>query len=63
VKFPYENNSSFNGFKSPRGMDVIDHIFISKHFISTKWGIITDTYLGKYPSDHFPVVSYLKFNK
>jgi endonuclease/exonuclease/phosphatase family metal-dependent hydrolase len=62
VKFPYENNSSFNGFKTPRGMDVIDHIFISKHFTPTKWGILTDTYFGKYPSDHFPVVSYLKFN-
>jgi endonuclease/exonuclease/phosphatase family metal-dependent hydrolase len=62
VKFPYENNASFNGFRTPRGMDVIDHIFISKHFTSTKWGILTDTYFGKYPSDHFPVVTYLKFN-
>lgn len=63
VKFPYENNASFNGFKTPKGTDVIDHIFISKHFTSTKWGILTDTYFGKYPSDHFPVVTYLKFNK
>ena len=63
VKFPYENNASFNGFKTPRGMDVIDHIFITKHFTSTKWGILTDTYFGKYPSDHFPVVSHLNFNK
>jgi len=61
VKFPYENNASFNGFKTPRGMDVIDHIFISKHFTPTKWGILTDTYFGKYPSDHFPVVSILNF--
>jgi len=63
VKSPYENNASFNGFKTPRGMDVIDHIFITKHFTPTKWGILTDTYFGKYPSDHFPVVSYLNFNK
>lgn len=63
VKFPYENNTSFNGFKTPKGMDVIDHIFISKHFTPTKWGILTDTYFGKFPSDHFPVVTYLKFNK
>jgi endonuclease/exonuclease/phosphatase family metal-dependent hydrolase len=62
VKFPYENNASFNGFKTPRGMDVIDHIFITKHFTPTKWGILTDTYFGKYPSDHFPVVSFLNFN-
>lgn len=63
VKYPYENNASFNGFKTPRGKDVIDHIFITKHFIPTKWGILTDTYFGKYPSDHFPVITYLKFNK
>lgn len=62
VQFPYENNASFNGFKTPSGKDVIDHIFISKHFKPTKWGILTDTYFGKYPSDHFPVVTYLKFN-
>lgn len=62
VKFPYENNASFNGFKSPRGLEVIDHIFISKHFKSTKWGVLTDTYFGKFPSDHFPVVTYLKLN-
>jgi endonuclease/exonuclease/phosphatase family metal-dependent hydrolase len=63
VKFPYENNGSFTGFKTPKGMDVIDHIFISKHFSSIKWGILTDTYFGKYPSDHFPIVSHLKLNK
>jgi endonuclease/exonuclease/phosphatase family metal-dependent hydrolase len=57
VKYPYENNSSSNGFRTPRGMGVIDHIFMSKHFSSSKWGILTDTYFGKFPSDHFPVVA------
>jgi endonuclease/exonuclease/phosphatase family metal-dependent hydrolase len=57
VKFPYENNSSTNGFRVPRGMSVIDHIFRSKHFKADRWGILTDTYFGKYPSDHFPVAA------
>jgi endonuclease/exonuclease/phosphatase family metal-dependent hydrolase len=57
VKYPYENNSSSNGFRVPRGMGVIDHIFMSKQFSASKWGILTDTYFGKYPSDHFPVAA------
>jgi endonuclease/exonuclease/phosphatase family metal-dependent hydrolase len=57
VKFPYENNSSSNGFRTPRGMGVIDHIFMSKHFSASRWGILTDTYFGKFPSDHFPVAA------
>jgi len=61
VKYPYENNSSSNGFRVPRGMGVIDHIFMSKHFSASKWGILTDTYFGKYPSDHFPVAATVTF--
>lgn len=57
VKYPYENNSSFNGFYTPKDKTVIDHIFGTKHFITIKWGILTDTYFGKYPSDHFPVMA------
>lgn len=57
VKFPYANNSSSNGFRTPRGQTVIDHIFISKQFTATRWGILTDTYFGKFPSDHFPVLA------
>jgi len=60
VKFPYANNSSSNGFRTPRGMGVIDHIFMSKQFSATKWGILTDTYFGKFPSDHFPVMATVK---
>lgn len=60
VKFPYENNSSMNGFRIPRGTSVIDHIFMSKPFKAHKWGILTDTYFGKYPSDHFPVMAVVE---
>ncbi|PST84274.1 endonuclease [Pedobacter yulinensis] len=57
VKHPYANNSSSNGFRTPRSMAVIDHIFMTKQFGASRWGILTDTYFGKYPSDHFPVLA------
>ncbi len=56
VAYPYENNGSFNGFKpKPKGTNVIDHVFISQQWKPLKWGILTDTYFGKFPSDHFPI--------
>jgi endonuclease/exonuclease/phosphatase family metal-dependent hydrolase len=58
VKYPYANNASFNGFGSSKpSKEIIDHIFMSKHFTSSKWGVLTDTYYGKFPSDHFPVLA------
>ena len=64
VKNPYHNNASFNAFVGSRGsMQIIDHIFLSKQFAATKWGILTDTYNGKYPSDHFPVMAVVQLKK
>jgi endonuclease/exonuclease/phosphatase family metal-dependent hydrolase len=60
VRFPYANNASFNSFRTPRGTTVIDHIFMTKQFTASKWGILTDTYYGKYPSDHFPVLAVVE---
>ena len=60
---PYANNGSFNGFgERTSSNSIIDHVFISKHFKTKKWGILTDTYHGKFPSDHFPVMVELKFD-
>lgn len=68
VDKPYTNNASYNawgafdtlGEEDQRIIQdklIIDHIFISKHFIVNKWGLLTDTYnMGKFPSDHFPVL-------
>lgn len=57
VAHPYENNSSFNSFgENVKGFGVIDHVFVAKGFTASRWGILTDTYHGKYPSDHFPVL-------
>ena len=61
AKNPYTNNGSFNGFGSTvKSDEIIDHIFVTKQFTVQKWGILTDTYHGKYPSDHFPVLAVLK---
>ena len=52
----YEPNSTFNSFgKSIKEKGRIDHIFITKPFKVHKYGILTDTSMGKFPSDHFPV--------
>lgn len=52
----YEPNSTFNGWgKSLKTNERIDHIFITKPFKVKKYGVLTDTYMGKFPSDHFPV--------
>lgn len=61
VKLPYVNGGSFNGFGTTvTRTGIIDHIFISG-FKATRYGILTDTYQGKYPSDHFPVLADVNF--
>jgi endonuclease/exonuclease/phosphatase family metal-dependent hydrolase len=60
AKDPYINNGSFNGFKPYNpSEEIIDHIFVSKQFQVSRYGILTDTYHGKFPSDHFPVLADL----
>lgn len=57
VKHPYANNSSFNAWgKSVDGYEIIDHVFVTKAFTANRWGILTDTYHGKFISDHFPIL-------
>jgi endonuclease/exonuclease/phosphatase family metal-dependent hydrolase len=58
ARHPYANSGSFNGFGAAlESNEIIDHIFISNQFSVDKWGLLTDTYNGKFPSDHFPVVA------
>ncbi|MEO7530074.1 MAG: endonuclease/exonuclease/phosphatase family protein [Sediminibacterium sp.] len=53
----YSNSGSFNAFgKQDNSNEVIDHIFTTSGFTIEKWGVLTDTYHGKYPSDHFPIL-------
>ena len=58
VAAPYKPNGTFQGFGPNLNADqVIDHIFTSSHFTVSRWGVLTDSYNGKFPSDHFPVLS------
>jgi endonuclease/exonuclease/phosphatase family metal-dependent hydrolase len=60
AKQPYVPNGSFNAFgASLQHKTIIDHIFITRPFTVQKWGVLTDTYHGKFPSDHFPVMTVL----
>jgi len=62
VKYPYANNGSFNNFGSNlRSDEVIDHIFTTSNFKVLRWGLLTDSYHGKYPSDHFPITAQIEF--
>lgn len=61
VNFPYANNGTFNGFgRNLQDKNIIDHIFVTEHFLVSKWGILSDSYSGKFPSDHFPVLARMK---
>ncbi len=58
VEYPYVNNASYNAFGATKdSTEIIDHIFITNHFTVSRWGVLTDTYHGKFPSDHFPVLA------
>jgi len=57
VKNPYVNNSSFNDWgKQVDGYEIIDHVFVTNGFKAQRWGVLTDTYHGKFVSDHFPIL-------
>lgn len=57
-------NGTFNGFNvNIKPVGRIDHIFVTKHFEVQKYGILTNTYNGRYPSDHFPVMVKIKYRK
>jgi endonuclease/exonuclease/phosphatase family metal-dependent hydrolase len=58
----YAPGGTFTAFditSQPKGR--IDHIFITEDVQVTRYGILTNTYNGRYPSDHFPVFAELVF--
>lgn len=64
VKYPYVNNGTFQSFgRNYTAADIIDHIFITRHFSVKRWGVLTDSYNGKFPSDHFPVMAEIQLGK
>ncbi len=58
TKLPaYGPEGTFNSFKFDAPMkNRIDYIFTSKNIDVLKYGVLTDSYDQKYPSDHQPVV-------
>ncbi|MDN3670505.1 endonuclease/exonuclease/phosphatase family protein [Echinicola jeungdonensis] len=57
----YANNGTFNSFDISKSSDRrIDHIFVSESVKVKKYGILTDTYHNRYPSDHFPVMAEIE---
>lgn len=58
---PYAPNGSFNNFgKGKQNDQIIDHIFVTAPFKVNSWAVLTDTYYGRFPSDHFPILSVVK---
>ncbi len=54
---PYGPVGTFNSFNFNASMDKrIDYIFVSDNIEVLKYGVLTDSYDQKYPSDHQPVV-------
>lgn len=51
------HNGTFNSFNISSTTDRrIDHIFVTQNVDVKRYGILTDSYNGKFPSDHFPVM-------
>lgn len=53
---PYGPIGTFNGFEFEKPITQrIDYIFVSEQIDVIKYGVLTDSQKGRFPSDHFPV--------
>lgn len=60
---PYGPVGTTNGFKFDAPMKHrIDYIFVSKQINVQKYGVLTDSYEQRYPSDHQPIVAFIEMN-
>ena len=58
---PYGPVGTFNGFKLDAPMtERIDYVFVSRHVRVLKYAVLSDSFAGRYPSDHHPVVVSLE---
>lgn len=60
IKLAYDD--SYNGFNVNKnnGNSRIDHIFVTKDFKVKRYAILTNTFHGRIPSDHYPVVAIME---
>lgn len=57
-------SDTFNDFNANTDGDKrIDHIFVTKQFKVKRYGILTNIYHGRTPSDHYPVVAVMEVSK
>jgi endonuclease/exonuclease/phosphatase family metal-dependent hydrolase len=64
TEFPHHGpTGSWSGFKEPGQPGIKpDYIFVSKKINVRSHGILADTFDGKFPSDHMPVISEVEIN-
>lgn len=54
---PYGPVGTFNGFKIDAAMDArIDYVFLSPGITVLKYGVLSDSLAGRFPSDHHPLL-------
>lgn len=59
---PGGGNQTYNGFGSDMNSNnKIDYVFVSDSWTVLSHNILTQTYNGRYPSDHFPIEATLSF--
>jgi endonuclease/exonuclease/phosphatase family metal-dependent hydrolase len=60
---PYGPEGTFNDFHLDAPLKFrIDYIFVSKQINVLKYGVLTDSYENRYPSDHLPVLAKIVIN-
>jgi endonuclease/exonuclease/phosphatase family metal-dependent hydrolase len=58
----FEPSGTFNAFDiTTHPVGRIDHLFLTPGIQVLRYGILTNTYHGRYPSDHFPVFAEIIF--
>jgi len=63
TKLPhYGPDGTFNGFRSKEITEkAIDHIFMKNNIVVLKHGTISESWNGRFSSDHFPVIAEINF--
>lgn len=62
IEPPYGPVGTYNGFKLNHPLDRrIDYIFVNEHVTVKRYGVLTDSKDGRFPSDHLPVLNEILF--
>jgi len=60
---PYGPVGTFNGFQIAAPLqDRIDYVFVSPRWRVLRYGVLSDSHLGRFPSDHHPVAVRLQLD-